>query len=638
MSAEVGDQTYPDNVPTFDDGPRVLTTRAAATCKLSVQNLVSCGGELYWIEGRPELAGARVVMAWHPSSPTAAIISPSGLSLSSRVNEYGGGAMCVIDAQGPLVVGVRADDQAVVSFRPGDDAEVEVVAMAHTHVGGLAPGPAGWVVAVAEDHAVEPPRRRIVGIDVATGTTVTLVDGRDFFADPQVTAAGDRLAWSAWDHPEMPWESQEAWTGRLVASEGSLLVTNELRIAGGPRQPTTGPQVAADGSLLLGIESLEWSTPWRWTPTDGLEQVADLAGEVIQPRWVLGESSLAGLADGVAFVHRESGRSTLCTVRDGQLAVLSQADESVMSVVAHDDGVAWIGTSATSLGRVVVHDASGTRRASLDLGPALPLAPEDVTVAEPIEVDGTDGRRVYGLLWLPTQPVASPPPVIVTCHGGPTAQTLAGLDPVIQLFCAHGYAVVAANYSGSTGFGRSYRRRLEGSWGIADVEDAAALVGGLGELGIIDSSRAAIRGGSAGGLTALLGLTTGAFACGTSWYGVADLLTLADATHDFESRYLDLLIGRLPEFAATYAERSPVHRASEMRGALLLLQGLDDPVVPPEQATAMARAASAAGQDVELIEFVGESHGFRRLDTLEAALDAELSFYERHLLGNDADS
>lgn len=633
MADGAQERTYPDTVSYRDSvEPQALSAREAAACKLSIQNLRSCADSLYWIEGRPELNGDRVVLRWAPGDETAEIVSPPGVSLSSRVHEYGGGAMCVLNDGSPLIVGVSTAEQALIRFRPGDQAAVLVVQLDQTNLGGVAAGPAGWVVGVAERHDAAGVSRSIIGIEIETGSVVTLVSGRDFFADPQVTPDGTRLAWSAWDHPEMPWESSEAWTGELVQTAGTLRVSGAECLAGAPRSPTAGPQVSAGGALLLGIEDGEWSTPWRWSSGRGLEQVVELAGEVIQPRWVLGESSMAGTEGGVAFVHRVDGRSELLIAapRD-EVMRASGDDEAVTSVVSHGTGVAWMGQSANSLGRIVIHDPAGVRVAQLDLGPTLPLEGDQISVAVPVTVESPEGRVVHGLLWQPRDPLSSPPPVVVTCHGGPTAQTLPGLDPIVQLLCAHGYAVVAANYAGSTGFGSSYRRRLEGAWGVVDVEDVAALVVGLGERGDIDASRAAIRGGSAGGLTALLALTTGVFVCGVSWYGVADLLTLAAATHDFEARYLDVLVGPLPDSLATYVQRSPVTRASEMRGALLILQGLDDRVVPPSQATAMADAALQAGQEVELIEFKGESHGFRRLETLEAALNAELAFYDRHL-------
>ena len=246
-------------------------------------------------------------------------------------------------------------------------------------------------------------------------------------------------------------------------------------------------------------------------------------------------------------------------------------------------------------------------------------------------VEADDGREVHGLLYPPRGGGDRPPPVVVFCHGGPTGQALGGLNPLIEALTSRGMSVLAANYAGSTGFGASYRHRLDGRWGLADVDDCVALLSGLAERGLVDADRAAIRGTSAGGFTALLGLATGAFRGAVSWYGVADLVTLAQSTHDFEAHYLDRLVGPLPEAIAVYEQRSPVNRAGEMAGAALLLQGLDDPVVPPDQAAAMASALEANGHEVELIEFPGESHGFRRLETLVAAFGAEVSFYERHL-------
>ena len=266
----------------------------------------------------------------------------------------------------------------------------------------------------------------------------------------------------------------------------------------------------------------------------------------------------------------------------------------------------------------------------------MPSSLAAISQAEPVTVLADDGHEVHGLFFAPTSDQASsPPPVVVFCHGGPTAQARAGFDPVIQALCSRGFAVVAANYAGSTGYGAAYRQRLDRSWGIADVEDCAILVEGLGAAGRIDPARAAIRGGSAGGFTALLALTTGRFKVGVSLYGVADLVTLAASTHDFESRYLDSLVGSSDVEGDAYVARSPVTRASQMSGAVLILQGLEDPVVPPEQAESMVAALRSAGQRVELIVFEGESHGFRRLETLVTALEAEMDFYEAHLLPGD---
>jgi len=271
-------------------------------------------------------------------------------------------------------------------------------------------------------------------------------------------------------------------------------------------------------------------------------------------------------------------------------------------------------------------------------GPPPPLGPKDVSVAEPISVVSAGGRLLHANFYPPRRsgfegPAGHAPPLIVHCHGGPTSSADAGFDPLVQMFTTRGYAVVTVNFAGSTGYGRAYRRALEGQWGVADIDDCVEVARWLAEHGAVDGKKMAIRGGSAGGLTALGALVrSDVFAAAVSWYGVTDLMGLVATTHDFESRYTDRLIGPLPETAARYEERSPLNRVSEITGAVLLLQGEDDPVVPAEQTRRMAEALSSRGVRCEVQYFAGESHGFRRAETLIACFQAELRFYDEVLL------
>ena len=610
-----------------------LPVALAASLKHSASCLRSWGDDLYWIESRPELDGARVVLRAHPGGEPE-IVSPAGLSLSSDVHEYGGGALCVVDGDdGPVIVGIRAQDQAVVSFRPHDAEPAVVIAVEPgTAIGDLSWGPGATMLAVREIRHHEGIARDLVLLDLTDGVIVSLVAHRDFFSDPRVDQHG-RLVWCAWDHPSMPWEGSEVWTAQLRRGEGRVEVAGTTHVAGGPSQPASNPVLLADGTLAVVIETDDKAQLWRWSGVGGLEQLSRGAGEVGQPLWVLGTTSVARIAgtDALACVYRSAGRSVAARLEDEDLVEVRGLPGSVSEVITTTSGIGILGVGDEELGFVAWQLRSGevTRVA---LGPTVP---GPVATAAPVEVVGEDGRVVHGLVFAPIRLDERPPPVVVFCHGGPTGQALAGLNPLIQALTSRGLCVVAANYAGSTGFGAAYRHRLDGQWGIADVADCVTLVSGLAERGLVDGERAAIRGTSAGGLTALLGLTTGAFRGAVSWYGVADLVTLAKSTHDFESHYLDRLVGPLPEALTVYEERSPVHRAGDMVGAALLLQGLEDPIVPPEQAASMAGALRANGHDVELIEFPGESHGFRRLETLVTAFAAEVAFYERHLVDAD---
>jgi dipeptidyl aminopeptidase/acylaminoacyl peptidase len=317
-------------------------------------------------------------------------------------------------------------------------------------------------------------------------------------------------------------------------------------------------------------------------------------------------------------------------------ARLVQPCVSISAVCAHGDGVALIGSTQDRPSTVWLWDADGGAR-PLRPPAGVALGAADVAVGEPFTLTGRSGRPVHGTLFRPTLggtrgPEERPPPLVTWCHGGPTSSCQAGLDLTLQFFTTRGFAVACVDYAGSSGYGRAYRCALWGEWGVADSEDCLDAALYLAQRGDIDAERMAIRGSSAGGMTALNALASGeGFAACASWYGVTDLLGLVATTHDFEAHYTDRLIGPLPEAHGRYAERSPVHRAAAMHGSVLLLQGTEDPVVPPAQAEGMRDALAAAGTGCDLRFFEGEGHGFRRADTLTACLQAELAFYLRQL-------
>ena len=617
----------------FGRWPSTLDAAAAATAKLSVAGLRTLSTARYWVEGRPELGGRRVVLSQEPpGDPT--VISPEGLSLASRVHEYGGGEMAVAEHDGVLVIGVRAADQALVAFRPGDAAVRVLLPGEPGDARGDLSVSGSLVLFVTEAHADGAVRRSVGSLDLATGEVIELLAGRDFYCHARLSDDGRRLVWCCWDHPDMSWEAAEVWISDL---EGGS-VAEPRRLAGGEGSAASHPIVLADGAVVLLEEVEGFVRPVRYG-VDGTRQVLGEPGrEHGGPIWVLGEEHLVEVDGRIVALQSDAGRAALVVVGPGSSVALEVPAMSLTTLAAGEGSVLWLGSTATALGAIGEVGLNSSHRSLLELGPPSPLGLDEIAVAEPIEAQGRAGDVVHGLLFRPSSRSASAPPgtlppVIVVCHGGPTGQARAGFDPMIQLFCSRGFAVVAANYAGSTGFGAAYRHRLDAAWGIADVADCVDLVAWLGARGIVDASRAAIRGSSAGGLTALLGATTGAFVGVVSWYGVADLGTLVATTHDFEAHYLDRLVGPLPECEDRYVERSPVTRVGEMTGSVLLLQGLDDPVVPPAQSEAMAEALRAGGHDVELRCYEGEAHGFRRLETLVDAFEAELAFYQHHLCG-----
>lgn len=614
--------------------PSLLSSEQAARSKLSLSGLASSSDSLYWVEGRPELAGRRVVVAWTPGS-SPVVVSPEGLSLASRVHEYGGGEFAISTAaDGAVTVfGVRAEDQALIRFSLGDEKEHVVLSGHKGHARGDLSCADGTVVFVEEDLTGEKAKRSVVRVDPVTEDAVELLRGRDFYCHARIHPQGDRLVWCTWDHPAMSWDAAEVWTASLRDGAVSL----PQLIAGGAGHAATHPRFLANGDLVFLEEQDGWRRPIRWSLEGGRCTLGTAGREYGGPLWVLGEEPLVECGDTLYAIEHSGGLAALVALDENHARDLEVSAMSLSTLAAVNGSIAWSGSTPTALGAVGLVSPDGAEDL-VERGPECPLAPDEVSLGESVSARGPSGEEVYGLLFRPTSrryhgPEQTPPPVVVVCHGGPTAQARAGFDPMVQLFCSRGFAVLAANYGGSTGFGAAYRHRLDGQWGVVDVTDCVTLVEDLARRGEVDGTRAAIRGGSAGGFTALLAATTGKFRCVVSWYGVADLELLAAATHDFESRYIDSLVGPLPEARELYHERSPVSQVAHMSSAVLLLQGMDDPVVPPEQSEAMAAALRAAGREVTLRCYEGESHGFRRLETLVDAYESELAFYQHHLCG-----
>jgi dipeptidyl aminopeptidase/acylaminoacyl peptidase len=501
--------------------------------------------------------------------------------------------------------------------------------------GGLVLGD-GFVLAVREDHSGGgEPANTLVRLELdgdnADGGAV-LWEGTDFVGRPALSADGTEVAVVTWDHPNMPWDTTTLRRAALQ-DDGPLdwsVVEGRTDVSVG--QPRFGP----DGALwFVSDESGWWNL--RCDSGSGPAPVHSMQADVMQPQWVLGMSDFALMEDGRVLVHWWADGV-------GRLGVLDRGSGELVDVPLEgvqfdqldcvgDEIVVRVG-SLSQLPSVVRGPAHGpftTLRRSRDEG----LDPAYASTAQPWTWTNTGGEDVHGIFLAPTHPHASGPegelpPLLVFVHGGPTSRTEAGLQLARAFWTTRGFAVLDVNYSGSTGHGRAYRDRLLGQWGVVDIDDVVTGARSLAEAGRVDGDRLAIRGGSAGGYTVLRALTTSdAFAAGTSYFGVADLEALAADTHKFESRYLDRMVGPYPQARDVYVERSPVHHADQVQGAVLLLQGGVDEVVPQAQAEAMAAGMRAAGEEVELVIYPDEGHGFRAASAIEDSLARELAFYAR---------
>jgi dipeptidyl aminopeptidase/acylaminoacyl peptidase len=661
-----------------------LAAADVARAKLSLSDLRSDGEALYWLESRPAERGRVVLVRADASGPVDH--SPEDVSIRSRVHEYGGGAVCLVPGRAPggFAYVDQADQRVWLCDGRGAGSGAtlprpltQLPGQGTVHHGGLTATPDGdWVLAVREALPVDgtPPRRSIVALCTrpeGSGRERTLVEGHDFFGAPCVDAGGERLAVVAWDHPDMPWDASLLVVVPLARDdEGALAPAGDPWIAGGgPEESVAQPAWTGDGALRFVSDRTGWWHPYRHPGYPDRADLPEGAGarlvlpgaeeaEYHGPDWVLAQCTMVELADGrIAARRTASGQDRLVLLGDDgagpapgppAVVVAGLPCISIGAVCRHGDGLALIGATPEAASAVWLWDPERGARTVRPL--VTPLGRDAVARPEPITLSGRSGRRVHGTLYRPiggaTGPrsgrVAEPgaraagsrPPLVVWCHGGPTSACQAGLDLTLQFFTTRGFAVACVDYAGSSGYGRAHRCALWGRWGVADAEDCLDAALDLAARGEVDPGRMAVRGGSAGGLTALNALASGeGFAACVSWYGVTDLMGLAATTHDFESHYTDRLIGPLPGARARYEERSPLARAREMTGAVLLLQGTEDPIVPPAQATRLQAALQAAGRRCDLRFFEGEAHGFRRADTLTACLEAELAFYlaELHL-------
>ncbi|WP_300342280.1 prolyl oligopeptidase family serine peptidase [Nesterenkonia sp.] len=630
------------------------------------------GEQLWWTEalaaecGRQTIVRTAEAVTAQTESPQTVTVLPAPFNARSRVHEYGGSSWTALelDDGAPLILFVHFDDQRIYAFREGEDpvpispegpevpsAHGPSVRFAEPSAVRLADGgrEVWWICEQHHDRTGDdgaPEIERFIASVPLDGSAAEdptalrrVTASSRFLAHPRLSPGGTQLAWISWEHPQMPWDGTQLHIGQV--RDG--VVVEESVVDGDASTSVLNPEWRSDQELVYISDRSGWWNPWRLRIGAAPQQLLADEQEYAGPLWQLGASWLSLLdGDTALTIHGQATDALgVLDLEAGGVTPLDLPHTAISAAVPRGDGlVALLGTTPESfaaISTISVHPGEATvsssRPRTIRSSRSDSPDPAVLPVPEPITVTGDDGQPVHAVLYRPrnadcTAPEGELPPFVAHVHGRPTAKAPVGLSLGIAYYTSRGIGVVDINYGGSTGFGRAYRDRLAGQWGVVDVQDTVTVMRHLVETGVADPQRLGIEGGSAGGWTTLACLTrTDTFHAGVSSFGVADAVALAQDTHDFESRYLDQLIGRYPEDAEIYRQRAPLNHVDSLNCPVLLLQGDEDPIVPPNQAEAFRDAMLAKGIPHAYLLFEGEQHGFRKAENIIASMEASLSFF-----------
>ncbi len=591
------------------------------------------GDETFWLEGRPQENGRSVLVRREADGKTSDV-TPAGFNVRTTVHEYGGGAYLV---DGNIVYFSNFADQRVYRQEIGGTPQPITPEASLRYADYIMDRNRNRLIAVREDHTGEGEAvNTIVAIPLGgqpDGGEV-LVSGSNFYSNPRLSPDGTRLCWLQWNHPNMPWDGTELWTAALNP-DGSL---GERRlIAGGLTESVYAPDWSPQGELYFVSDRSGWWNLYRYR-NGQIEPLHPMEAEFGQPQWQFGESTFAfESARRLVCIYEQNGVFHLATLDTATLglAEIETPYSDLADISAVPRRVVMAAGSPTEPWAIVQLDLVERELTVLRRSTELKIDAGYISEPEAIEFPTEHGLTAHAFYYPPQNkdfqaPEDEKPPLIVMTHGGPTGSTSSVLALGRQYWTSRGFAVVDVNYGGSTGYGREYRQRLNGQWGVVDVDDCVNAARFLVDRGVVDGNRLAIRGGSAGGYTTLCAITfRDVFRAGASHFGIGDLEVFVHDTHKFESRYLDSLVGPFPERRDLYLERSAIHHLEGLNCALILFQGLEDKIVPPNQAEMMFDAVKAKGLPVAYLPFEGEQHGFRQARNIKRSLEAELYFYSR---------
>ena len=600
------------------------------------------GSDTYWLEGRPEESGRHVVVRRTPDG-SVIDINPTPFNARNAVHEYGGASFAVQDG---VIYFTNWDDQRIYSVTEGG-VPVAITAEPDIDQGDryadlVLSNDSNWILCVRERHFEnEEADNELVAVKTdGSGEVNILASGYDFYSSMRQSPSGDRVCWLSWNHPDMPWDGCELWVADFNSVSGS--VSNERNVAGDRSTSIVQPEWGPDGTLVFITDESGW---WNLAKQKNgisssiLSEKSDHGG----PAWQFGLRTYAFLSEGdtrIVLKDSKDGNGRLREIGlDGQVrSQILVPHTSIADVTVLDEThVVYVGSSPTSAAEVVCASLGDGSTEVLKSSSDTHLDGLYLSVPEAIKFPTTEDGEAHAFYYAPTNPLfesddSEKPPLLVISHGGPTSATSASLNLSTQFWTSRGFAVVDVNYRGSVGHGKVFRDALKGNWGVYDTDDCIAAADYLAGQGLIDTDRVAIKGSSAGGYTTINALTFhDRFAAGATYYGIADLSVFVGDTHKYESRYLDSLIGPYPEAKQLYHDRSAINFADRLSCPMLILQGLEDKIVPPSQAEIMAEALRDKGIPFSLMMFEGEQHGFRQSKNIIASLEGELYFYGRVL-------
>lgn len=621
------------NIAPFGSWKSPITADAILAGSISLGAVAIDGNDLYWSESRPAEKG-RNVLVKRDRNGTTVDLTPATFNVRTRVHEYGGGSFLI---EKGAIYFVNFIDQRIYTQFLNSDPKVLTPESQKRYADFIVDSSRNRLITVCEDHGndSQEPDNFLASIDLETGEIKTLVSGNDFYSSPRLSPNQSQLSWITWEHPNLPWDSTQLWLAE-INSTGEL--ENICCIAGQSQiESISEPKWSPDGILYFSSDRDNWWNLYRYHQ-EKIESIYPMDAEFSYPHWVFGLSTYTFVnAEKIICTYTQNGRWYLAEIdlKNQELIPIETPFSNITSLISNGEIALFIGSSPTAASAVISLDLETKDWTILKQSSELNLDARYLSVPEALTFPTENGLMAHAWYYPPQNPdYQAPetdlPPLLVKSHGGPTAAAGNSLSLKIQYWTSRGFAYLDVNYGGSTGYGRAYRQRLDHQWGIVDVDDCVNGAKFLVQEGKADPNKLAISGGSAGGYTTLAALTfRQTFKAGASHYGVSDLEALATDTHKFEARYLDRLIGPYPEDQATYKTRSPINYTDQLACPVIFFQGLEDKVVPPNQAEMMVEALKQKGLPVAYVPFAEEQHGFRIAANIKRALEGELYFYSQ---------